>query len=66
MIWRETSPVPEGADGRVPGDSKRYNAAAAKAIASVGGIETDPFFAFAETVSELQQPVNVHYTAEAS
>lgn len=66
VIWRETSPVPEGANGRVPGDSKRYNAAAAKAIAAVGGIETDPFFAFAETVSDLQQPANVHYTAEGS
>jgi len=66
VIWRETSPVPEGAAGRVPGDAKRYNAAAAKAIASVGGIETDPFCAFAETVADLQQPANVHYTAEGS
>lgn len=66
VIWRETSPVPEGADGRLPADGPRYNAAAAKAIAEVGGIETDPFFAFAETVADLQQPANVHYTADGS
>ena len=66
VIWRETTPVPKGAAGRVPGDASRYNAAAAEAIAEVGGIQTDPFFAFAETVAEMQQPANVHYTAEGS
>ena len=64
VIWRETTPVPKGAAGRVPGDASRYNAAAAEAIAEVGGIQTDPFFAFAETVAEMQQPAYVHSTAE--
>lgn len=66
VIWRETTPVPEGAAGRVPGDAKRYNAAAAKAVGEVGGISTDPFFAYAESVAAMQQPANVHYTAEGS
>ncbi|QDV81120.1 SGNH/GDSL hydrolase family protein [Planctomycetes bacterium TBK1r] len=66
VIWRETTPVPEGAAGRVVGDSVKYNAAAAKAIAKVGGIQTDPFFAFAESVKQHQRPANVHYTAEGS
>ena len=66
VIWRETTPVPEGAAGRVVGDSAKYNAAAAKAIANVGGIQTDPFFAFAESVKEQQRPANVHYTPEGS
>ncbi|WP_149495695.1 SGNH/GDSL hydrolase family protein [Roseiconus lacunae] len=66
VIWRETTPVPEGAGGRVAGDSKKYNAAAAKAIAKVGGIETDPMFRYAESVADLQRPKNVHYTAEGS
>lgn len=66
VIWRETTPVPEGAAGRVPGDAKRYNAAAAKAVAEVGGISTDPFFAYAESVAGMQQPANVHYTSEGS
>ena len=66
VIWRETTPVPEGAAGRVVGDSIKYNEAAAKAIAEVGGIETDPFFKFAESVKETQRPANVHYTPEGS
>ncbi|PNY37989.1 SGNH/GDSL hydrolase family protein [Rhodopirellula baltica] len=66
VIWRETTPVPEGAAGRVPGDSVKYNEAAASAIAKVGDIQTDPFFAFAESISELQRPANVHYTPEGS
>ncbi|MCA9139230.1 MAG: SGNH/GDSL hydrolase family protein [Planctomycetales bacterium] len=66
VIWRETTPVPEGAAGRVPGDSAKYNAAAAKVIAEVGGIEVDPFFEFAESISKDQLPKNVHYTAEGS
>lgn len=28
VIWRETTPVPKGAAGRVPGDASRYNASA--------------------------------------
>ena len=31
VIWRETTPVPEGASGRLPEDGPRYNEAAAKA-----------------------------------
>ena len=38
VIWWQMSPVPGGADGRLPGDAKRYNAAAAKVIAEVGDI----------------------------
>jgi acyl-CoA thioesterase-1 len=66
VIWRETTPVPEGAAGRIVGDSAKYNAAAAKVIAEIGGIETDPFFAFAASISEHQRPANVHYTPEGS
>jgi len=66
VIWRETTPVPKGAAGRVPGDSKRYNAAAAVAFGEVGGIETDPFFAYAESIATMQRPANVHYTADGS
>lgn len=66
VVWRETTPVPEGAAGRVVGDSARYNAAAAEAIATVGGIQTDPFFAFSDSISQHQRPANVHYTPEGS
>jgi hypothetical protein len=65
-VWRETTPVPKGAKGRVPGDSVKYNAAAARAIAEVGGVMTDPFFAFAASISDTQRPANVHYTPAGS
>lgn len=65
-IWRETTPVPKGAKGRVPGDSSKYNAAAAEAIADVGGIVTDPFYAFAESICDDQRPKDVHYTPVGS
>lgn len=66
VIWRDTSPVPEGARGRVVGDSKRYNEAAHRAIARVGGIEVDPFYDFAIENSQFQKKADVHYTPEGS
>lgn len=66
VIWRETTPVPQGAQGRVVGDAAKYNEAAATVIAEVGGIETDPFFQFAESIKQHQRPANVHYTPEGS
>ncbi len=66
VIWRETSPVPEGSNGRVAGDSAKYNAVAAKVMAEVGGIQTDPFFEFAQSISGQQLPKNVHYKPEGS
>jgi acyl-CoA thioesterase-1 len=66
VIWCETTPVPEGAKGRVVGDSKRYNEAAAKAMAEVGDIETDALYEFAVQHAETQKKANVHYTAQGS
>jgi len=66
VIWRETTPAPAGASGRVPGDAAKYNQAAARAISEIGGIQIDPFYAFAESVAEHQRPKNVHYTPEGS
>lgn len=66
VIWRDTSPVPEGARGRVVGDSKRYNEAARRAISRVGGIEIDPFYDFAVENAKLQKKADVHYTPEGS
>ncbi|TWU58194.1 SGNH/GDSL hydrolase family protein [Rubripirellula reticaptiva] len=66
VIWRETTPVPEGARGRVPGDSKRYNEVAAKVMAEVGGIEIDPMYEIAVANANLQKKADVHYTPEGS
>ncbi|WP_442508113.1 SGNH/GDSL hydrolase family protein [Novipirellula sp. SH528] len=66
VIWRETTPVPEGAAGRIPDDAKRYNDAAAKVMAEVGGIQTDPMYDFATEHADLQLKANVHYTPAGS
>jgi acyl-CoA thioesterase-1 len=66
VIWRETTPVPEGAKGRVPADAIRYNNAAANVIERIGGIQTDRMFAFATGKRNLQKPADVHYTADGS
>ena len=65
VIWRETTPTPEGAKGRVPGDSKRYNEAAAKVMEEIGGIQTDAMYDFAAKHAE-QLKANVHYSKAGS
>lgn len=68
IIWRETTPVPEGSAGRVPGDSARYNEVAANVMRELGGIRTDPMFDYAseEPIVGQQLPANVHYTPAGS
>jgi lysophospholipase L1-like esterase len=66
LIWCTTTPVPEGAKGRRPGDAAKYNAAAA-AVMEQNGIATDDLYAFAKPrLAEIQQPANVHFTKEGS
>ncbi|MEM6365292.1 MAG: SGNH/GDSL hydrolase family protein [Planctomycetota bacterium] len=66
LIWRETSPVPAGAKGRVPGDARRYNSAAADVVSAFPQIQTDEFYAFCLKHADLQRPANVHYSPEGS
>lgn len=66
LIWRNTTPVPEGAAGRVVGDSAKYNAVAAK-IMQQHNIPTDDQFSFVKPqMKKLMRPANVHFTAEGS
>ncbi len=66
LIWRNTTPVPEGAKGRVVGDAAAYNAIAAK-IMEEKGIPTDDQFSFAKArLAEIQRPADVHFTPEGS
>lgn len=66
LIWRSTTPVPQGAHGRVPGDAARYNAIAKK-IMDEHHITIDDQFAFAlPRLEEIQRPANVHFTPEGS
>lgn len=66
LIWRSTTPVPEGARGRVVGDSAKYNAVA-KTIMDENGIAIDDQYSFAlKRLKEIQLPANVHFTPAGS
>jgi GDSL-like Lipase/Acylhydrolase family len=66
LIWCSTTPVPEGAAGRVPGDEVKYNEAAAR-VMDKHGIPTDDLNSFAsDRVEKIQRPANVHFTPEGS
>lgn len=66
LIWRNTTPVPKGARGRVPGDSAKYNAIAAK-VMKEEGVEIHDLYSFAlKNAKEIQRKADVHYTREGS
>jgi hypothetical protein len=66
LVWRSTTPVPEGAVGRAPGDAARYNAVAAK-IMNEAGIPIDDHYAYClPRLAQMQRPANVHFTPEGS
>ena len=66
LIWRTTTPVPEGAKGRVVGDSAKYNDIAKK-IMDEHDIAIDDQYSFAlKRLKEIQRPANVHFTPEGS
>ncbi len=66
LIWCATTPVPEGATGRIADDSAKFNAIAAK-VMQEHGVEINDLHAFAaERLKEIQQPANVHFSAAGS
>ncbi|MEM9409903.1 MAG: SGNH/GDSL hydrolase family protein [Planctomycetota bacterium] len=66
LIWRNTTPVPPGARGRIVGDAKKYNDVAKK-IMDEAGISIDDHFRFSlENMKEIQRPKNVHFTPAGS
>jgi acyl-CoA thioesterase-1 len=66
LIWRNTTPVPEGAAGRLVGDSVKYNEIAAK-VMKEHDIATDDLYSIAkEKMAEIMLPANVHFKPEGS
>jgi len=66
LIWCSTTPVPEGAAGRKPGDELRYNEVAAKVMKELN-VPTDDLYSFAlPRLNDIQLPANVHFTAAGS
>ena len=67
LIWRNTTPVPEGARGRVFGDSIKYNAIAAKIMNQQGIPIHDTFGLVQPKMSELMRPKgDVHFKKPGS
>jgi acyl-CoA thioesterase-1 len=66
LIWCSTTPVPEGAAGRVPGDESRYNEIAARVMEKYD-VPTNDLCRFAQPrLDDIQRPANVHFTPEGS
>ncbi|NNC90783.1 MAG: SGNH/GDSL hydrolase family protein [Akkermansiaceae bacterium] len=66
LIWRNTTPVPEGAAGRVVGDSAKYNDIAAKIMKENGIAIHDLYGYVKERQDKIMLPANVHFTREGS
>jgi len=66
LIFATTTPIPEGAVGRIQGDELYYNNVA-RAIMAKHGVAIDDLYAFAlPRLDTIQQPHNVHFTQEGS
>lgn len=66
LVWCSTTPIPEGARGRVPGDAARYNVAAATVMRR-HGVPINDLYRFAATRSKaIQREADVHFTSEGS
>lgn len=66
LIWAATTPVPEGAAGRVKGDEVRANAIAAGVMEKLGITVNDLHGHVLPVLGENQRPANVHFTAAGS
>ncbi len=66
VIFRNTTPVPQGAKGRVVGDSKIYNQAAAK-VMKRHNIAIDDMYGYTiERLATIMLPANVHFNKEGN
>ncbi len=66
LIWCSTTPVPQGAKGRLVGDEVAYNKIAAK-VMEENQVATNDLYAFAlPKLEKIQRKADVHYTPEGS
>lgn len=66
LIWCSTTPVPEGAAGRIPGAEGDYNAAALRVMQRHTVVVNDLCAFAAKHAEPIQQPANVHFTPAGS
>jgi acyl-CoA thioesterase-1 len=66
LIWRNTTPVPPGARGRVVGHAKQYNEIAAR-VMKKHGVRTHDLYAFViPRMDTIMLKANVHFSKEGS
>ena len=66
LIWASTTPVPEGASGRIKGDEVIVNRIAEK-VMKKHGVEIDDLYGCVlPHLDKYQRPQNVHFTDEGS
>jgi acyl-CoA thioesterase-1 len=66
LIWCNTTPVPEGSEGRIVGEEQAFNEAAAR-VMKAAGIPTNDLHSHAKAkLNEVQLPANVHFSPEGS
>jgi hypothetical protein len=66
LIWRNTTPIPVGSTGRIPGDELTYNAIAARVMRAAGITIEDLHSHSLAAPAGYQLPANVHYSDEGS
>jgi lysophospholipase L1-like esterase len=66
LIWANTTPVPEGSNGRVAGDAKKYNEIAESVMKRNRVPVNDLFNHVHPNLEKYQKPQNVHFTPEGS
>jgi hypothetical protein len=66
LIWANTTPVPEGAEGRIPGMEQQYNEAAARVMNAEGVAINDLHTLASSRLGEIQMKRNVHFTPAGS
>jgi hypothetical protein len=64
LIWASTTPIPEGAGGRVKGDEVRANAIADEVMKKYTLKTDDLYSGVLPHLGQYQHPRNVHFTAE--
>jgi acyl-CoA thioesterase-1 len=66
LVWCSTTPIPEGAAGRVKGDEVAYNAIAEKVMKENEVAIDDLYALMAPRCAELQKQRDVHFTEKGS
>lgn len=63
LVFATTTPVPEGAEGRIAGDSVKYNKAALEILEKYPSIVINDLYAFTKPNFDMwnRKPGNVHY-----